>query len=259
MGSIQTSDGVTINYDRSGSGPTLILVHGITEDRHTWGSIASDLSSDHDVINLDLRGHGQSSKGSSYDTTRMGSDLAELTEQLGINRPHLIGHSLGGIVVTAAAAICDVASVINIDQMLRLDAFQDLLLGAEEMLRSEAFPMVMHAMFAEMAGPTTPSSVTEATKGYASAADQEVVLGVWEPVLTQSTADLVALVDAITGAITVPYLAIHGTDPGDGYSSWLTGAVKTSSLEIWEGGGHWPHRAEQDRFTARAREFHDQI
>ncbi len=256
MSNITTSDGVSINYERAGSGPTVILVHGITEDLHAWDEIAADLRSDHDVIQVDLRGHGASSTGGDYSVARLGADIVELATQLNLERPHLVGHSLGGIVVSATAGSYDTASVINVDQVLRLDGFQELLLGAEELLRSEAFPAVMQAMFADMAGPTTPAEVITNTEKYAAAAKQDVVLGVWDPVLTLANAELVTLVDAIADGISAPYLAVHGTDPGGDYSTWLTTAIKSAEIEIWEGGGHWPHRAEQDRFVAQVRAFH---
>ncbi len=258
MSSITTRDGLSINYTRSGTGPALILIHGITEDLHAWDEIAAILSSDYDVIQVDLRGHGMSDPADNYSIESLGADVAELATQLDLDRPHLIGHSLGGMVVSAVAGVIDVASVVNIDQVLRLDAFQDLLLGAEELLRSEAFTPVMESMFADMAGPTTPAQVIENTKAYAASAKQDVVLGVWEPVFTLTNAELVDLVVDLTDSISAPYLAIHGTDPGDEYRDWLSGAVKTADLEVWEGGGHWPHRAEQDRFVARVREFHSQ-
>ena len=56
-------------------------------------------------------------------------------------------------------------------------------------------------------------------------------------------------------SVKVPYLSIHGSDPGDGYASWLAEKVPTARLEIWEGDAHYPHMVEPERFAARVRQF----
>ncbi|MFV1991026.1 MAG: alpha/beta fold hydrolase, partial [Acidimicrobiales bacterium] len=75
MSSITTQDGISINYARSGTGPVLILVHGITEDLHAWDEIAAILSTDYDVIQVDLRGHGDSSPGDDYAIASFAADI----------------------------------------------------------------------------------------------------------------------------------------------------------------------------------------
>jgi thioesterase domain-containing protein len=70
-----------------------------------------------------------------------------------VSRPHLVGHSLGGAVVTAAGSMLEVASVVDVDQSLQLDAFKEQLAAAEEMLRDPAqYQLVVDAMFEMMMG-----------------------------------------------------------------------------------------------------------
>ena len=47
-----------IAYERTGSGPPLVLVHGITESRHSWAPLIPSLAERFDVVAVDLRGHG---------------------------------------------------------------------------------------------------------------------------------------------------------------------------------------------------------
>jgi pimeloyl-ACP methyl ester carboxylesterase len=105
-----------IAYARTGSGPPLVLVHGITESRRTWDPLVPALAERFDVVAVDLRGHGESAKVPPFDVGTLAEDVAELTAALGLERPHLIGHSLGGVVVTAMAAAVEPADVTAPDR-----------------------------------------------------------------------------------------------------------------------------------------------
>ena len=69
-------DGVEIAYDVTGTGPPVVLVHGITECRRAWDPLVPDLAVDHTVIAVDVRGHGQSARAASYDSEAMAADVA---------------------------------------------------------------------------------------------------------------------------------------------------------------------------------------
>ena len=81
------------------------------------------------------------------------------------------------------------------------------------------------------------------------------MLGVWAPLLELSLEELDALVVSLTADVRVPYLALHGTDPGPDYASWLHGIIPTSTVEVWDGDGHYPHLVEPARFLDRLRAF----
>jgi len=88
-----------------------------------------------------------------------------------------------------------------------------------------------------------------------SAARQEVVLGVWDLVLDSDSADMQEFFDRMLGAIVIPYLAIHGSSPGDTYVQWLRAVLPSAALEVWDGHGHYPHLVAPERFAARIRTF----
>ena len=70
--------------------------------------------------------------------------MVALASNLNIIRPHLVGHSLGGAVVSAVGAVLPVSSIINIDQSLQLDGFKEQLHEFEEQLRDPAaFPLLL--------------------------------------------------------------------------------------------------------------------
>jgi pimeloyl-ACP methyl ester carboxylesterase len=82
-----------------------------------------------------------------------------------------------------------------------------------------------------------------------------VVLGIWGTVFDSTPDELDAQVDALVGGITVPYLALHGIDPGDEYGAWLTGAIASAQFEVWPDVGHYPHLVHPDRFLDRVASF----
>lgn len=250
------SPGVSIDYFAAGEGRPLALVHGITESRRTWDPLLAPLiAAGYRVIAVDLRGHGGSSRIAPYDLATMAGDLGAVLQAEGADDALLVGHSLGGAVVSAYAAGGPCRGVINVDQPLALSGFQEVLQELQPMLQGdvESFRGAVAAIFDQMAGPLAGAERWRVD--HIRAAEQEVVLGVWEMMFTAAPADLDAVVDSLAAAITVPYLSLHGIDPGPDYGDWLTGKIPTATVEVWADQGHYPHLIEQQRFVDRVVEF----
>lgn len=236
-------------------GPAVVLLHGITESRRAWAPLLDDLGSWFRLLNVDLRGHGESDVAGPYDPMTYASDVVETMRTAGFDRANVVGHSLGGIVASAVAAMGAAERVVNIDQPMQLSAFKALLTEVEPQLRGDeaTFRSTMEMIFSAMAGPL-PAAEVERLDSLRSLR-QDVVLGTWASVLESSEAELDAMVEALAGAITVPYLAIHGIDPGEGYTEWLHSLVPSSTVEVWADQGHFPHLVDPARFVARLREL----
>jgi pimeloyl-ACP methyl ester carboxylesterase len=235
--------------------PSLVLIHGITESHHTWHPLVHRLAEDHLVLAVDLRGHGDSDRSDPYDPLTYAGDVVETASALGIEAPLVVGHSLGGVVATAFAAIAPCVGVVNVDQPLRLAAFKEGLMQLEPLLTGsrEQFATAIDMVFASMVGPLPAD---EAARVQALRhADQSVVLGTWDSVLHSSAEELDATVAALAGAVTVPYLSLHGIDPGPEYAAWLTGLVPSATVEVWADHGHYPHLVDQARFLQRVQQF----
>ncbi|KAA1421718.1 alpha/beta hydrolase [Nocardioides humilatus] len=94
-------------YERFGSGEPLVLVHGISHRRQAWYPVAEQLAEHREVILFDLPGHGDSP-----DLVPDGRPVKELLQdqllelffELGLERPHIAGNSLGGRIALEAAA-----------------------------------------------------------------------------------------------------------------------------------------------------------
>ncbi|MFF4213491.1 alpha/beta fold hydrolase [Streptomyces sp. NPDC001796] len=91
---------VTVSYARVGEGEPLLLLHGIGHHRQAWDPVVDILATERDVIAVDLPGFGASPalpEGLAYDLATVVPALGSLCEALGIERPHVAGNSLGGL------------------------------------------------------------------------------------------------------------------------------------------------------------------
>ncbi|WP_181699986.1 alpha/beta fold hydrolase [Nocardia sp. GTS18] len=96
MGYVRASDGTRLHYEESGSGPPLVMIHGWTFSGRFFDRNIPTLSEHARVITLDLRGHGDSDKpGHGYRIARLAKDLHDLLTALQLERPTVLGWSLG--------------------------------------------------------------------------------------------------------------------------------------------------------------------
>ena len=107
---------MTIAYDRTGAGPPLVLLHPLGADRRVWNPIVGPLAGGHEVITIDLPGFGASPPlPDAIPTPRaLATAIAALLVELGIDRPHVVGNSLGGWVALELALAGDAEQVTAI-------------------------------------------------------------------------------------------------------------------------------------------------
>ncbi|MGW6057564.1 acetoin dehydrogenase dihydrolipoyllysine-residue acetyltransferase subunit [Streptomyces sp. NPDC055189] len=98
--------GRALAYTTSGGGAEeIVLVHGYGGDKNSWLFVQEPLAVRHTVYALDLPGHGESSKDvGDGSLASLAAVVTGFLDALGIERAHLVGHSLGGAVATAVAA-----------------------------------------------------------------------------------------------------------------------------------------------------------
>lgn len=260
MSNLTTEDGTTIHWGETGTptrsaDPAVLLVHGITETHQTWAPIIDRLAENHRVIWMDLRGHGESGKADRYDLEAMAGDVVAVSLAAGLERPHLVGHSLGGAVVSAVGSLFGVSSVTNVDQSLQLGEFKTQIQAIESLLKdANSFETVIEGLFDQLSG-TMLSESEQHRLASLRQPDQGVVLGVWEMMFTMSAEDIAAVVEiALAGyaGVDVPYLSLFGVDPGPDYHPWISGHIANAQTSLWGSGeyGHYPHLIEPDRFVS---------
>ncbi len=91
------ANGIRLHYTRIGGEKLpLVLAHGVTDSGLCWSPLAEALAADYDVIMVDARGHGLSeATESGYDPATQADDLAGLIVALGLQKPAVLGHSMG--------------------------------------------------------------------------------------------------------------------------------------------------------------------
>ena len=88
---------IRLHYEKQGSGPPLVLLHGNGEDGSYFARQMEDFSRDFTVYALDTRGHGQSPRGTApFTISQFADDLLAFLDSEGLERPDLLGFSDGG-------------------------------------------------------------------------------------------------------------------------------------------------------------------
>jgi pimeloyl-ACP methyl ester carboxylesterase len=100
---------IRIHYETEGQGPPLVMLHGFAGSVETWREFGyvQGLADRFKVVLVDARGHGQSDKPhdpESYDLGLMATDLVAVLDDLGIEKAHFLGYSMGGRIGLRIAA-----------------------------------------------------------------------------------------------------------------------------------------------------------
>jgi pimeloyl-ACP methyl ester carboxylesterase len=107
-------------HDYGGEGPDLLLLHGGADNVETWRELVPRLLPRLRVAAYDARGHGRSPTPDEASVAQMVDDVFAVADHFDLERPLLVGHSMGGINALLAAAVQDrFAGVIALDAVPR--------------------------------------------------------------------------------------------------------------------------------------------
>ena len=124
-GAVRSADGVPIAYTASGKGsPALVFVHCWACDHTFWDAQVPYFARTHQVVTLDLGGHGRSGGGrADWTMATFADDVAAVVKHLDLKKVVLIGHSMGGpVIVEAARRIPDrLVGLVPVDTLLDVD------------------------------------------------------------------------------------------------------------------------------------------
>jgi pimeloyl-ACP methyl ester carboxylesterase len=99
----ESRDGIPIHYRRQGTGPALLLVHGVGADLQSWDAIAARLEKRFTILRPDLRGHGKSGRITRCSMDDFVADVIGLADAAGTDQFSLAGFSLGGLIAQYCA------------------------------------------------------------------------------------------------------------------------------------------------------------
>jgi pimeloyl-ACP methyl ester carboxylesterase len=134
-------NGMKLYYESHGNGRPLILLHGGLGSGEMFGPILPALSKHHQVIAVDLQGHGRTADiDRPIDVRLMADDIAALIDHLGLEKPDLVGYSLGGGVAffTAVKYPQKVGKLVMASANIRRDAIPAEMLAQQAQVSSAA-------------------------------------------------------------------------------------------------------------------------
>ncbi len=140
-GSYADVNGINLYYERHGSGRPLILLHGGLASGEMFAPVLPALTANHEVIVVDLQGHGRTADiDRPIDVRVMADDIAALIRHLGLDKPDLIGYSLGGGVAfwTAVKYPELVRKLVSVSANIRRSAIYAEMLGQQSQVSAAA-------------------------------------------------------------------------------------------------------------------------
>jgi len=180
-------DGVELAYDDEGRGePPLLLVHGWGTDRTVMKRLYHEARRAHRVVAVDLRGFGQSDAPEQpYTIEGYSDDLVFLVAEVGLVRPVVIGHSMGGIIaLDLAARHADrISGAVLLEAMV---VAEPLLEGLRPILggvRTKTYRDVVARLMAELAGRHFDPAERARLVSLATSCAQHVLVSALEGIL----------------------------------------------------------------------------
>jgi pimeloyl-ACP methyl ester carboxylesterase len=247
------SHGDSLAYEEKGRGFPVVFVHGLTFNRRTWTPITDRLADRFRCIAIDLPGHGDS-PGLPQSFEDVGRAVHAVVTDLGIDRPVVVGHSLGAMMATMYAAHYPAAGVVNVDQTLDVEPFGRMLHQLEPALRGPNFAAAFEPIRQSIGVELLPEPLRSSTLA-AQVVRQDLILAYWDDPLRRSPEDLQTLIDEAIGGMESPYLAVFGHQLSEVERVRLYGRLPHLELEEWPQRGHMVHLMEPHRFTDRVAAF----
>ena len=262
-------------FRTAGSGPPLLLIHGIGDNSATWRAVMPELARDHLVIAPDLLGHGSSAKPrADYSVAAYANGMRDLLGVLDIDRVTLVGHSLGGGVamqfayqfperVERMVLVSSGGAGKRISPLLRaasLPGAQALLAG----LRLPGARLAVHSAVAVL-GRLDPGvrvdapDITRVLESLPDATSRAAFIRTLRAVVDWR-GQVVTMLDRAYLVRALPTLLIWGaldTVVPIGHAYQAHAAMPGSQLDVFDDAGHFPFHTDPVRFVAAVRTFLD--
>jgi pimeloyl-ACP methyl ester carboxylesterase len=239
-------DGVRIAYSDGGAGaPPLVFVHGWSCDRRYWDWQLRGFAKYHRVVGVDLAGHGDSGRNRARWTIEaFGADVAAVVEALDLERPVLIGHSMGGDVIaeTARRLKRPVAALIWVDTYKRLGSVRtpEEIAGIVAPFR-ERYAETTREFVRGMFLPGADKGLVDLVAGDMASAPPEVAVGALASALAYDREMPAALKQ-----LKLPVIAINPETPPTDVASMSAHGVE---VMLMSDVGHFPMMESPERFN----------
>jgi pimeloyl-ACP methyl ester carboxylesterase len=265
--------GHPVSYRLAGSGPVLVLIHGITSSSRTWERVLPALAEHHTVLAPDLLGHGESAKPrGDYSLGAYASGVRDLMIALGLTPATVVGHSLGGGIAMQLAyqfpeRIERLALVSSggLGREVNLILRAATLPGSEYVLPLLCAPVLRDAVrtlgrAAGVVGLKPGSDLQGILEGFGSLAAVDARRAFLHTArsIIDLTGQRVSAQDRLYLAAGMPTLIVWGEkDPmiPVAHGREAHAAMPGSRLEVFSDAGHFPFNDDPVRCAALLREF----
>ena len=249
-------DGVSLHVRRGGTagGSVVVCAHGFSDDGNCWSRLADRIGDRYEIVAVDARNHGRSDRGPA-DWETLTADLAGVVDRLGLERPTLLGHSLGATTVALVAAHRPelVGRVVLEDPPWRIDAAP---LDADQIVG-------VRAWVASLGGESVDRLREMGRLQHPAWPDEE--FDSWAPAklgLGERAVEHLTPIDwrAVVSAIDVPLLLVMGDPDLDAIASPDVAAEVAAlhddvSVVTIDGAGHNIRRERLDAYVAALTAF----
>jgi abhydrolase domain-containing protein 6 len=243
----------SLAYTEQGSGPSVVIVHGVGGHKEDWAGVAAALSDTHHVIAIDMLGFGESSKtGDDLSMPVQAAALAALLDAKGIKITALVGNSVGGWVTATFAATYPKWT----DKLVLIDvAGFEAMFEGEPPANFDPDTVEEQRALLRVVAPNAadiPGVAEQAFESYV-ATGEKAIAAVWGQSLYSSPR-----LEALLAKITASTLVLWGADDtlfpsvlGDVFA----GQIATAQSALIAGAGHFPHMDNPDATIAAIRSF----
>jgi pimeloyl-ACP methyl ester carboxylesterase len=269
----RTVHGYRRAYRIAGSGPALLLLHGIGDSSRCWSPLMPRLARDYTVIAPDLLGHGASDKPrADYSVAAYANGMRDLISLLDLERVTVVGHSLGGGVAmqfayqfperTERLVLVSSGGVSReINPALRALSLP----GAGLALQSLGLPFVRHSLeigawLVEHSGTGLGGDARDLVRILESFPDKTARAAFARTLrgAVDWRGQVITMLDRCYLAAGLPTLIIWGTRDlvvPLRHGRLVHEAMPGSRLEVLQGAGHFPQHSDPDRFLRVLRHF----
>jgi pimeloyl-ACP methyl ester carboxylesterase len=250
---VQSAD---LAFEQRGAGVPVVFLHGLTFNRTTWQPIVDRLGDSVHSIAVDLPAHGTTG-GPPCGLDGVVRRVRALVDNLGVERPLLVGHSMSGAIASLYATEHPARGAVIIDNSPDIRPFAELVQRLEGALRGPDFAHVFDGFQQSMAIDRLSAPLRELVLA-SQDVRQDVVLGYWDQVLRTPADELQGGIDRILATARAPLLYIFGHDLPAAERRQLETSASSVQVEVWPDRGHFVHLVEPDRFAVRLRTFIDE-
>jgi pimeloyl-ACP methyl ester carboxylesterase len=262
----RTLHGHRLAYRQAGSGPVVVLLHGITSDSSTWSRVMPYLARSFTVLAPDLIGHGGSDKPrGDYSLGAHASSVRDLLLSLGHDRATFVGHSLGGGIAMQLAyqfpELCERLALVDsgglgreVSPLLRAAALP----GSEYVLPLLAATRLLDAGrltagILSRLGLRPATDVVEMARGHATLSDADARAAFVHTLraVVEPGGQRVDASNRLYLARHLPFLLVWGerdTIIPIAHAHAAREQVPDSRLEVFSRSGHFPQLDEPERF-----------